>query len=190
METVKTPATIDDLYRVPDDGYTYELVDGELVKMAPTGDDPNYVAGEVYASLRLYARRLGKGRARTDGVAYAVTAPIRRTFSPDVSFSFTRSGMRFLDGPPLFAAEVRSEHDYGPAANRAYAAKRHDYFAAGTAVVWDIDPIARTVTKYTADAPEMPTLFQEGEEADAEPALPSWKVAVAAFFPGARSESS
>jgi len=182
METVKTPATLDDLYHVPDDGYTYELVNGKLVKMAPTGDDPNYVAGEVFSSLRLYARRLGRGRARTDGVAYTVDLPRRRSFSPDASFSFHQSGMKFVAGAPLFAVEVRSESDYGATANREYAAKRQDYFAAGTAVVWDVDPIARTVTKYTAGASETPVTFSEGEMAEAEPALPGWTVAVADLF--------
>ena len=182
METVKTPATLDDLYHVPDDGAKYELVNGELVKMAPTGDDPNYVAGEVYSSLRLYARRLGKGRARTDGVAYTVDLPRRQSFSPDASFSFGRSGMKFVAGAPTFAAEVRSQSDYGATADREYAAKRRDYFAVGTEVVWDIDPIAHTVTKYTADAPETPVIFHEGETADAEPALPGWTVAVADLF--------
>lgn len=182
METVKTPATVDDLYHVPDDGYTYELVNEGLVRMAPTGDDPNYVAGEVYSSLRLYARRIGRGRARTDGVAYTVDLPRRRSFSPDASFSFHRSGMTFVAGAPTFAVEVRSESDYDPRADRMYAAKRQDYFTAGTGVVWDVDPIARTVTKYMADAPETPMIFHEGETADAEPALPSWPVAVDDLF--------
>jgi hypothetical protein len=35
----------------------------------------------------------------------------------------------------VFAVEVRSEDDYGPAAEKALAAKRADDFAAGTRVV-------------------------------------------------------
>jgi hypothetical protein len=35
------------------------------------------------------------------------------------------------------AAEVHSENDYGPAAEPAMTAKRADYFACGTLVVWD-----------------------------------------------------
>ena len=39
--------------------------------------------------------------------------------------------MRFIEGPPTLAVEVRSENDYGDAAEREMAAKRADYFAAG-----------------------------------------------------------
>ena len=53
--------------------------------------------------------------------------------------------MRFIEGAPTFAVEVRSENDYGPAAEVALAEKREDYFAAGTTVVWDVDPVAGTV---------------------------------------------
>ena len=42
--------------------------------------------------------------------------------------------MKFYDGAPIFAAEVRSESDYGPDAEAAMARKRADYFAAGTLV--------------------------------------------------------
>jgi hypothetical protein len=40
--------------------------------------------------------------------------------------------MRFIEGPPTFAVEVRCENDYGPSADDEYAAKRADYFEAGT----------------------------------------------------------
>ncbi len=53
--------------------------------------------------------------------------------------------MRFIEGPPTFAVEVRSENAYTPAAEIEIAAKRADYFAAGTLVVWDVDPIAETI---------------------------------------------
>ncbi len=53
-------------------------------------------------------------------------------------------------------------------------AKRADYFAAGTLVLWDVDPKAKTVAKYTATTPTQPTVFLLGEIANAEPAVPGW----------------
>jgi hypothetical protein len=44
--------------------------------------------------------------------------------------------MRFCEGAPIFAVEVRSAYDYGPAAEREVATKRTDYFACGTLVVF------------------------------------------------------
>ena len=55
--------------------------------------------------------------------------------------------MRFLEGAPIFAVGVRSEYDYGPAAERARAEKRTDYFACGTLVVWDVDLLSEDVIK-------------------------------------------
>ena len=92
--------------------------------------------------------------------------------------------MRFIRGVPQFAAEVRSENDYGAAAEAEMEAKRADYFLAGTVVVWDVDPEAKTVAKYTADAPATPFLFQAGDMADAEPAVPGWRMAVDDIFAG------
>ena len=59
----------------------------------------------------------------------------------------------------------------------AMAAKRSDYFEAGTKVVWDVDPIARVIQSYRS-ASLAPTLFRHGDEADAEPIVPGWRVSV------------
>ena len=53
--------------------------------------------------------------------------------------------MKFFEGAPVFAVEVRSEGDYGPRAEAAMARKRSDYFAAGTLVVWDVDLLSEDV---------------------------------------------
>jgi Uma2 family endonuclease len=90
--------------------------------------------------------------------------------------------MRFLSGPPTFAAEVRSENDYGAAAETEMADKRADYFAAGTQVVWDVDPLAECIHVYKASDPQQPTTYQRGQVAEAEPAVPGWGVAVDWIF--------
>ncbi len=90
--------------------------------------------------------------------------------------------MRFIEGPPTFAAEVRSENDYGNAAEADMAAKRADYFAAGTLVVWDVDPVTETVTVYRAADPAAPVTYRRGDTAEAEPAVPGWGMAVDEMF--------
>lgn len=67
-----------------------------------------------------------------------VTLPNRRSFSPDAAFHVGPLSDDFLDGAPIFAVEIRSKDDYGPAAEARLAAKRADYFAGGTLVVWDV----------------------------------------------------
>ncbi len=115
------------------------------------------------------------------GFAVPPLASGRESFSPDTSYflgPFPANVMRFLEGPPTLAVEVRSENDYGNAAEEEMAAKRADYFEAGTAVVWDVDPVNDRILKYRADAPDQPEVFVRGQEADAEPAVPGWRLAL------------
>ncbi len=68
--------------------------------------------------------------------------PKRESFSPDAAFfTGTLPGNlgKFLEGASIFAAEVRSESDYGETAEKEMAKKWVDYFDAGTSVVWDVD---------------------------------------------------
>jgi Uma2 family endonuclease len=161
-----------------------ELVDGEIVEMPPAGEDPGIAGGEIFAHLREYARRTGHGRAFPDGVGFQVNLPHREAFSPDAAYHVgPRMGMRFAEGAPIFAVEVRSENDYGPAAEQAMAQKRADYFACGTLVVWEVDLLSPEVIKsFRASAPDTPSVFRRREIADAEPAVPGWRLAVDELF--------
>lgn len=160
-----------------------EIVGGRIVEMSPTGDMPSSAGGLIYASLLEYARKHG-GRAYTDNAAYLVDLPHRQSVSPDASYyTGPRSRMKFLPLPPVFAAEVRSENDYGSAAERDMAAKRADYFAAGTEVVWDVDLLGDDVVRvYRADSPTEPTIYRKGDLAEAEPAVPGWTMPVDDLF--------
>jgi len=161
-----------------------EIVNGELLPMPPAGDLPNRAAGGVYVSLRQYESVLGTGRAYTDNAALNVSLPNRESFSPDAAFYTGKpSGMKFLEGAPDFAVEVRSENSYGPEAERRVAEKRRDYFAAGTLVVWDVDLLSGDRIKvYRASDPENPTTYRAGEIAEAEPAVPGWRFPVNDLF--------
>jgi Uma2 family endonuclease len=181
---VQRRSTLDDLARVHGKA---ELIDGKVVELMATGRRPSLVAGRIYRQLYDYARQTGRGEVHGDNVGYAVPelSSGRESFSPDASYYDgppQADDMKFIEGPPTFAVEVRSEHDYGQAADDEYAAKRTDYFEAGTRTVWDVDPIARTITRYSATDPRSPRVFPVGEQADAEPALPNWRVPVAELF--------
>jgi Uma2 family endonuclease len=176
-------ATIEDLYALPSDQKA-EIVDGEIVLMSPTARAPNYAAGEIFARLREYSRRSKKGCAVTDNAAFRVDLPNRKSFSPDAAFYLGKwTGMKFFEGAPVFAVEVRSEGDYGPQAESRMARKRGDYFAAGTLVVWDVDLLGQDVVKsYSSTDRKSPTIYRHGVVATAEPAVPGWSIAVDDLF--------
>jgi Uma2 family endonuclease len=177
--STKTEATVDDLYRVPEHSKA-EIVNGELVLISPTGGVPGRAAGKIYISLHDYERRVGGGYAFPNNVGFIVHLPNRRSFSPDAAFyrGELRGGL-FLEGAPVFAVEVRSTDDYGPAAETRKAQKRADYFAAGTLVVWDVDVLREKLVRvYRASDPQNPTVYYSDEVAEAEPALPGWMMPV------------
>jgi Uma2 family endonuclease len=174
-------ATVDDLYRF--DGKA-ELINGELVPLMATGGKPGYAGDVITASLLEYAEGTEDGFAVGDGKGFLVDLPHRESFSPDAAyFTGDDPDMRFYDGAPVFAVEVRSENDYGPSAEEQMEAKRADYFATGTLVVWDVDLLSEDVVKvYRATDPETPTIYRRGEVAEVEPAVPGWTLRVDRLF--------
>lgn len=182
MAFKKAQATIEDLYRVPENGKA-EIVNGVLIIGEPTGALPGRAAFNIAISLRQMESRLN-GRAYPDNVGFLVDLPNRTSFSPDAAFHVGRhTGMKFLEGAPIFAAEVRSEGDYGQPAEAKLAQKRRDYFVAGTLVVWDVDLLSDDVVKvYRAVDQENPAIYRRGEIAEAEPAVPGWRMPVDELF--------
>lgn len=179
---VKTQATIEDLYHV--DGNA-EIVNGEIVYMSPTGAWPGRCSGQIYLSLSKHERKTKSGFAFPDNVGFHVRLPNRESFCPDAAWYIgPMTGMKFLEGAPAFAAEVRSESDYGPAAEDELAAKRRDYFAAGTLCVWDVDLLSPDVIKaYYSTDPDNPKIFRRGDLADAGNAVPGWSMLVDDLLP-------
>jgi Uma2 family endonuclease len=177
-------ATLDDLYRTPGKA---ELIGGRIVHLMATGHTPNRVAFRIARSLDDYAQQIRKGVAYTDNIGFAIPElpSGRESFSPDASYydgPLPANLMRFIEGPPKFAAEVRSENDYTLLAEADMTDKRADYFAAGTQVVWDVDPLAACIHVYRASDPIHRTTFRRGEIAEAEPAIPGWRIAVDSIF--------
>jgi Uma2 family endonuclease len=179
MATVAPPrATARDLALA--DGKA-ELSGGRIVEIMATGIRPNEVAGNIYVSLRGHAKKIKKGKAFTDNMGFIVAelSSGRESFSPDASYydgPLPADLMRFVNGAPKFAAEVRSENDYGPGPEAEQAAKRKDYFEAGTVIVWDVDPKAEVIWSYHRDRPDEPTRFAKNQTADAEQAIPGWRI--------------
>jgi len=175
--TTKARATIKDLERIPENGKA-ELVGGKIVRIMPTGDKPNRAVGAIYVSLRMYEKLGGGGRAYSDNAGFLVRLPNRESFSPDAAwYEGPSTGMRFLAGAPAFAVEVRSENDYSVKAEQDLAEKRRDYFAAGTRVVWDVDLLSKDVVKvYRYTDPGNPIIYRRGDLAEAEPAVPGWRM--------------
>ena len=179
--STKVEATIEDLYKVEGKA---ELVNGEIVLMPGTGGFPHLAAREITMSLAAHEKETRTGYAIGDNATFVVDLPHRKSFSPDAGFYIGQVTMKFFEGAPICAVEVRSEGDYGSTAERRMAKKRADYFACGTRVVWDVDLLSDDVVRvYRSSEPEKPNIYRRGQIAEAEPAVPGWTMPVDDLFP-------
>jgi len=177
-----TLLTADDLLAMPDDGYRYEIVRGELVRLPMSGFDSSDVAGGILSALRtfVYPRKLGRvGGA--DG-AYIFARDPQTVRIPDVSFVRTdrlpprEERRRFLELAPDLAVEVVSPSD---SANEVHE-KVLEYLRAGVQLVWVVHPIQRTVTVYT-EGP-IARVLGDGDTLDGGDLLPGFTLAVTEIF--------
>jgi Uma2 family endonuclease len=161
-----------------------EIVDGRIVRMSPAGWRHGRASMAIAISLRAHERSHGGGHAVGDNVGFLVDLPRRQSFSPDAAWSIAAArGLDFVETAPAFAAEIRSKDDYGSAAEKQMAAKRAEYFAAGTLVVWDVDLLGEIVIRaYRASTPDIVTAYRRGDVAEAEPAVPGWRFPVEELF--------
>ncbi len=158
------------------------------MKLPMNGLKESRIIGRICRSLDDHAAKSRSGEAFMSKLAYVV--PIlpsgRESFSADASFHcgpFPKNPMHFISGAPHFAVEVRSENDYTPSVETEMAEKRaFDYFLAGTEVVWDVDTLAECIHAYRASDPDHPITFRHGDIAEAEPAVPGWRVSVDWIF--------
>ena len=141
----------DDLVRLPDDGYKYELYDGELVRemtFAGHGD----LCHRLSVELGIYARTSGFSQRIVQNTLFDLTPPgvaSRTVLAPDIAV------MRGTAPPawdtveraaPLLAIEVVSESQ----TLAELALKAQQYRAAGVDEVWVVDHKTRGVQVWTA----------------------------------------
>ena len=140
--------TADQLYELPDEDLHYELVQGRLVREPPPGGAHGRVAATITGLLVQYAQQHRNGVVLTCDTYFVLArAPGR---GPDVAY-ISRDRYLSLDEPeraipgaPDLAVEVMSPGNR----EAATAAKVADYLAAGTTLVWVVDPRCRQVRCY------------------------------------------
>ena len=123
----------------------YEYAKGELIPMAPTSIEHGEISINVIRYLDRHVYEKGLGKLYTADTTFQVG---ERLMKPDVAFIATaRLGADRKKGspiPPDLAIEVISPSDvYSRIVRKAF-----DYLAAGTRLVWVLDPVAETVTVY------------------------------------------
>jgi len=157
-----------------------ELVDGVLVEK-PMGQYESRLAALIIHLLYTFLDKNDLGAVLApDGPMRLAAGTVRL---PDVSFvSWAKFPERkvtsdaILDAAPDLAIEVLSKSNTRKEMERKLA----EYFAAGTALVWYIDPKTRTAVAYTA--PDRGQTHTEDQPLDASPVLPGFTLSLRQLF--------
>lgn len=140
------PATLEDLAATPDDGRTYEIIDGEIVvSAAPT------FRHQLVSQLmnRSFLNWIGEHE-----VGLVLTAPVDvvlntgQTFQPDLLFIADANSGEVIDGRFHGAPDLVVEIVSPTSRSRDSFVKPMRYARFGVREFWLIDPDLRTVSAY------------------------------------------
>lgn len=172
--------TVEELEHAPPDG-RYELIDGELVEMTPSGRRAAKTGVRIGNRLSNHVEPRGLGEVTGADGGFVLFPERRIVRVPDVAFvradRLTEQDEEgFYRLAPDLAVEVLSPTDRMD----AVLAKVEMYLEAGVCLVWLVDPRARTVTIHELD--RSPVVLQDGDELDGGAVLPGFRVTVAELF--------
>lgn len=178
MSTSTRSVTADDLLRMPNDGGRYELVEGELISMAPAGGRHGHVAMQIGWRLAEYADRNGLGMAFAAETGFLLARDPDTVRAPDAAFIAAErlppGGItsHFVDIVPDLVVEVASPGDSSP----GLQAKTQEWLSYGVRMVWVADPNARSIAVYRSG--EDVRILNIGDEIEGGPLLPGFRCPV------------
>lgn len=180
---ITTPKiTAEDLLLMPDDGWRYELVRGELQKMPPAGAEHSNLGVKFTTYLNLFVVQNDLGLVFGADGGFIIARDPDTVRAPDAAFASkarvqqVRDRRGYWPGPPDLALEVLSPGDtYTEIREKAL-----EWLAAGCRMVVVQDPRKRTITVYRS--PEDIITLTEGDTLDGGDVVPGWSVAVKELF--------
>ena len=182
MVTTTRPVTAEDLLEMPDDGFRYELVRGELRKMAPAGHVHGRYASSTGGYLMMHVRANKLGRTYGAETGFLLASDPDHVRAPDGAFvrreraEAAGDAPGFFPGAPDLAIEVVSPSDRYTEVDEKVA----DWLDAGTLAVVVVNPRGRTV-KVHRPASDV-TVLSEADTLDVGDVVPGWRMAVKEIF--------
>lgn len=182
MTTQKALLTAEEFMRLSDQPGRMELIDGELVVMAPASFGHGAIAGRITGPLRQHVKGHDLGEVVTAEASFLLRRNPDRVRVPDVAFVArerlpSTSWDSFLIGPPDLAIEIVSPTDR----LTAVRAKAREWLDAGARFVWVLNPRPRTVTVYRPSGE--PQVLSERDTLDGEDVVPGFRCPIAELFP-------
>ena len=174
--------TADELLRMPDDGFRYELVRGELLRMSPTGDEHGDITMALASPLHQYVKSRDLGKVYAAETGFKLESDPDTVRAPDIAFvskkRFQETGriQGYRGGSPDLAVEVLSPGN----ARREVMEKIKDYFEGGARQVWVVNPKPKTITVYRSLTDI--DVLTELDTLDGGDVIPGFQIAVAEIF--------
>lgn len=174
--------TAEELIELPADDYTYELVEGELIRMPPSGGEHGKLAARLTRLLDEYVEAHDLGTVSTADAGFILRRTPDTVRAPDASFiakdriPTTGIPKSYWPFAPDLAVEVVSPGDRFDEVQTKVA----DYLAAGTRLVWVVNPTNRTVFVYRATH-DVHALGEE-DELSGEAVIPGFRCPVSRVF--------
>ena len=174
--------TAEELLDMPDDRFMYELVRGELRKMAPAGSGHSISGVEIATSLNIHVKANNLGRVFGADAGFLLARDPDTVRAPDAAFVRRErveavgipSG--YWPGPPDLAVEVISPNDRY---TEVYE-KVDEWLDAGAGMVVVVNPRNRTATVRVAGM--NPVILNENDTLDGGDVVPGWRMAVSDIF--------
>jgi Uma2 family endonuclease len=169
--------TADELLRMPDDGWRYELVEGELRKMSPAGADHGSIALMIAASMIFHLKQTGVGgRAYGADTGFLLSRNPDTVLAPDAAYVVPErlvSTPKYFPGAPDLAVEVLSPSDPYSEVEE----KKERYLDAGTRAVVIVDPRRKQVYVHRASG-----VTRVSDILTVEDVLPGWSMTFDELF--------
>ncbi|HEX4682045.1 MAG TPA: Uma2 family endonuclease [Gemmatimonadaceae bacterium] len=161
-----------------------ELVRGELRVTPPPGGPHGLAATNLLYLIESFARPRKLGRAFSDGTGYELLRLPRTVRMPDVSFVRAQRLPKEGVGPGLLRLAPDLVVEVLSPAETAWELqeKLDDYAAAGTSLIWVVDPQRRTVMIVAANAPLQ--WLHEADTLDGSDVIRGFACAVSDIFEG------
>ncbi len=177
-----TLVTAEQLLRMSDDGYRYELIAGELRKMTPAGWRHGTVGGRLETWLGHHVEQQKLGRIFLAETGFLIARNPDTVRAPDIAFIHKDHlpaedpEEAYWPGAPNLAVEVVFPGEtLGEIDDKVKA-----WLDAGAAMVWVVNPKWRNVTVYRS-ATDIETLT-ENDQLDGQETVPGFRCRVGDIF--------
>lgn len=174
--------TAEELFRMPDNGFRYELVRGELRRMSPAGPRHGRVVINITTPLDQHVRAHGLGTVYAAETGFQLAADPDLVRAPDVAFvrrervEAVGDVESYWPGAPDLAVEVISPHDTYTEVEE----KVCDWLEAGAHMVIVVNPRRRLVTVYRSLANVV--VLTEHDTLEGGDVVPGWTLPVSVVF--------